>query len=390
MKWGLSIAAVAWAILSSPGQGHAQQFGYPPYTGYSQPAVYAPQTEGTRPSLAAYLAGQQAPKPIPTEDFAADCGGETEGDCSDCGCDPCCCDPGWRFFGEFLYLRSRNTEVVYAVPIDGAIVPPDPDVPPIQVGPTAIVDFDYDPGLRVGVSRRLGDCGRIQGAYTFFETATSNAVSILPPNVLHSMVSHPGTDSASQRFLSARAAYSLDFRLADVDLYRILSCGDRHQLSGLMGARYAGLQQDFTGVFTINNAETVNTDIAFDGGGIRLGLDAEFYGPCRTWMAYTRGTASFVGGEFRASYAQDDMLGQRVVYTDWRAGRLVSMLDLEVGIGCISPCDRCRLSAGYMVSGWFNTVKTDEWIRAVRANEFGGLGDTITFDGFVARAELRF
>jgi hypothetical protein len=38
------------------------------------------------------------------------------------------CDPPWihrsGVFGEFLYLRSRDGEVAYAVPVDGAIVPP--------------------------------------------------------------------------------------------------------------------------------------------------------------------------------------------------------------------------------------------------------------------------
>jgi len=35
-------------------------------------------------------------------------------------------------------------------------------------------------------------------------------------------------------------------------------------------------------------------------------------------------------------------------------------------------------------------VKTDEWIKAVQSNNFTGLSDGMTFDGFVGRVEARF
>jgi len=120
------------------------------------------------------------------------------------------------------------------------------------------------------------------------------------------------------------------------------------------------------------------------------GLEGERYSRNGAWTVYGKSTASFVGGEFRSTYTQDNLIGTRIVDTGWRAGRLVTILDLEVGVGWISPCEHWRLSAGYMVSGWFNVVKTDEWIKSVQRNNFVGLGDTLTFDGLTARAELRF
>jgi hypothetical protein len=43
-----------------------------------------------------------------------------------------------------------------------------------------------------------------------------------------------------------------------------------------------------------------------------------------------------------------------------------------------------------MVSGWFNTVNTDRWIKAVQNDNFVDFNDKMTFDGLVARAEVRF
>ena len=69
---------------------------------------------------------------------------------------------------------------------------------------------------------------------------------------------------------------------------------------------------------------------------------------------------------------------------------MVSILDIELGMGWSSPSGRLRASAGYMFSGWFNTVVTDEFIDSVRANNSVDAGDSLSFDGLVLRGELRF
>ena len=400
MKGKLFVVATALALLALDHQGLAQQMAYSPNMGYAQPAAYAPQM-AYYPQMAAF-ASQQVAQPLSAGYLAqaptgngnsapgyAGPGACPSNCCDQCYSDPCCCEPKWRVFGDFLYLRARDAEVAYAVPINGAVIPP-PNTP-IQIGPTAVADFDYEPAYRAGFSGALGDCGRIGATYTFFETQTTDSTNIAPPNVIHSLVSHPGTDTASQRFLEASAAYSMDFDLIDLDFTRIVSCGQRHRISCLFGGRYGGLQQDFTARFaTPTNEEVVTTDIHFDGGGIRAGLDAEWYSCARTWVVYGRSAASFVAGEFRGIYTQDDLFGGRVVYTDWEAGRIVSMLDLEVGVGWNSCNGGVSVTGGYMVSGWFNTVNTDEFINAVQTNEWAGLNDKMTFDGLVARAEVRF
>ena len=79
-----------------------------------------------------------------------------------------------------------------------------------------------------------------------------------------------------------------------------------------------------------------------------------------------------------------------LVNTSWKAGRVVPILDLELGVGWAIAPAVCGFPAGYMVSGWYNVVKTDEWIKAVQANNFVGLSDTMSFDGLVVRGETRF
>jgi hypothetical protein len=352
--------------------------------GYGQPMPYLPQT--------AYMAGPSviqtsAMQPI-EEDLIEGCGDE-DCSCDTCCCDPCCCGPRCRAWFDFMYICARDAEVAWAVPANGTIV--DPNIPVIQRGPTAICDFDYEPNFRAGFSIGLDDCGRIGLQYTSFEAATSSTAEEFDPYTLHSLVAHPRTGSASQQYLQGAATYSMDYDLIDVDFARRISCGYRHEISCVLGARYAGMQQDFQSVIGVpTNEEVVTTDVHFDGGGIRVGLETEFYNCCRTCLVYCRSAASFVAGEFDASYNMDYLPQPSVVYNDWRAGRIVTMLDLEVGFGWTCCKGRMRATAGYMVSGWFNTVNTDEWIKAVQTTDYTNLNNHMTFDGAVARVEMRY
>ncbi len=78
------------------------------------------------------------------------------------------------------------------------------------------------------------------------------------------------------------------------------------------------------------------------------------------------------------------------VDTGWKAGRIVPTFDLELGGGIYLPGGTLQATVGYVFSAWTNVVKTEDWINAVQTNDFRDMGDTITFDGIVARVEGRF
>lgn len=313
-------------------------------------------------------------------------------DAYDSACDVCCVPP-WihrtGLFGEVLYLRARDAEVAYVVPVNGAIVPP-PGVAPIQVGPVGVVDPDYTTAFRVGGTWACDECSSVVFTYTRFDTTTTDAQTIDAPLVLRPLVLHPGTANAGSDFLDANARLGIDLNLGDVDFRAVWDAGDLWVINYLVGARYARLNQDFDATFdSTGTVDRLLTNLNFDGGGIRVGLDGERHSGCGAFI-YGKATASFVGGEFRGRYQQSSDVDPAIVDTSWKAGRLVSILDLELGAGWQSPCGHWRLTAGYVVSSWFNTVTTDQWIQAVQQNSFTNLGGTMTFDGLVGRVEYRF
>jgi len=307
--------------------------------------------------------------------------------CDDSCCDPCCWMHRFYVFGEGLALRARNTEVAYAVPVN-AVIPPVLG-PPVQVGPVGVVDQGYEAGFRLGGGIVCDDFSSLSVQYTFFESSQGDQIATNAPQVLQSLVHHPLTLSAVSPFLQANARHDIDLDLVDIDYRHVFRIGNSYALNWLAGVRYAHLEQTFLSNFLVNGNSQVFSNVVFDGAGIRVGLEGERVGR-RGFLAYGKGHASFVAGEFHSTYVQDDILAQNEVFTTWEGARVVSILDLEIGLGWYSASGRWRLSGGYLVSGWFNTVKTDDWIDAVRRNNFVDLNDSISFDGFVGRLEYRF
>jgi hypothetical protein len=184
----------------------------------------------------------------------------------------------------------------------------------------------------------------------------------------------------------------------DVDYrgYFVKDC-DR-SMNYLVGLRWGKLNQDFSAAYTddlasaFNDAE-VYTNIDYEGVGLRLGLEGERRF-CRVpVMVYGKGLANLLVGDMDATFQQTVQNNSNLgVNTGWSAGRIVPTFDLEVGAGLYGCCKgHVQLTAGYVFSAWTNMAKTDKWISAVQANNFDDVGgDTITFDGLVARIEGKF
>jgi hypothetical protein len=158
----------------------------------------------------------------------------------------------------------------------------------------------------------------------------------------------------------------------------------------LVGVRYAHLDQLFTSQFDFNGTTDVLSEVNFDGGGIRFGLEAERY-CCCGFLLYAKGAANFLAGDFQGRYFQgDEILDPTVVDVTWSASRVVTILEVELGIGWQSCDRRWRATAGYLFNGWLNAVQPDEMIRAAQTNELTGLGNGLSFDGLAVRGEFRF
>lgn len=397
----LGLCDAALAQYGPPGgpMGYQQQMmGYPQQMGYQQ--QMPPMTMSSPYAMTGYqpMDPGMAPMGMPAAAPAsAACGcGPSCG--SNCGCNDCggCCK-GWchkvNVFGEYLYLRARNAEVAYAVPFDGVLNPVGGQV--TQTGPVELVDPDYSSGFRIGAGFTLNECNAIVVTYSQFDANTTDSVVLAGggPDVLRSLVSSPNPLSAGSDGLDAFANLDIQFTTLDVDYKGLFAYCDDYKLNYVIGARYAQLEQHFDAQFSVIGTDRVQSDVLFDGGGLRLGLEGERYATNTGFFAYGKAAASFIGGEFRTRYQYGNLVNDpEITDTSWRAGRIVTITDLELGIGWRNYCDNLRLNLGYTYSCWHNVVVTKEWINAVQNNNFVDPSDNfngmITFDGLTARVEV--
>ncbi len=312
----------------------------------------------------------------------------------------CCCFPyAFRVYGEYLYLRARDSEVCYAVETNSNLATPggqtSPSVP-IQTSPIAVLDQDFSSGFRAGFGVCLDECSEIGASYTWFDTSTEDSIMRHPDYPIRQispMVLHPATPNAETGTAEAAGRHDIEFNLIDIEYRSFLVQGCASHLDYVLGVRWGNLEQNFAARYTDDlsqpeNAYEAATDIDFDGAGLRIGLEGERY-YCRVPVKlYMKGFASLMAGEFDATYKQT--FASYDVDTGWKAGRIVPTFDLELGGGIYLPGGKVQATVGYVFSAWTNVVKTEDWIHAVQTNDFRDMGDTITFDGVVARVEGRF
>jgi hypothetical protein len=321
------------------------------------------------------------------------------GDPSSCceGCEASCdcdkCRPRCSVFADLLYLRPGNVDLVYATEIDGT----DPTLA-TPLGPVGIVTPDFEPGFRLGFGWHLDRCASLVATFTHFESRADDRIvantGVAPTAVLVSNVFHPNAPVVGVNSLESSATYDIDFEFVDLDYRHILLDGCLGELAGSLGARYGRLEQDFsssqlTGVAT--GLTTLETEIDYDGFGVRFGLDGEYRRKCGL-LIYGRGVANFLAGDFQANYRQTSQFGATsVIANEFDDFRGITILEAELGFGFQSECGGLRATLGYVTNAWFNALTTTEYISRVRAGGyFGDESEPLTFDGLAARVEFRF
>jgi hypothetical protein len=315
--------------------------------------------------------------------------------CNDCG--PA--GGGWtnRYFawGEFMYLKPRNAEVAYAVPVNTAAATAGSFV---QTGNVHATELDYQPAFRAGFGFLLSPRSAIAVSYSQFDRLTNDLalVGAGGPSVLAPLVispNSPALTAAGARQI-AGAELQTQFRILDIDYRGLLVYNPQWQINYVVGARYGNLEQHFLSQFApgAGGIENVKAESEFDGGGLKLGLETMRFHPTTQFFFYGKGYASFLAGQFRERYEYDPVAGVPTV-ANYNIGRLVTMLDLETGLGWQNYTGNFRISAGYMFQSWLNTIRVADFINSVQANNFitqpaSNVNGMITFDGLVTKVEL--
>lgn len=309
---------------------------------------------------------------------------------SGCCQDTYCCEPAPRhwIFADYLYLSATDVDTNYTIPVNALGTTGTP------VGAAAFASPGYDSGFRIGGGWGLDSCTSIVGTYWWFESEESDAVALDPAvsgttQFLSPVLFDPATINVTGESARAEAFYDIDFQMVDLAVERIISNGCSHEISAFAGARWGQLDQALRTNYSILGGTSVDSTIDFDGIGPRLGLNGEF----RTdsgFFTYGQGAANFLVGTFDADFFQQNTFAGVQSNTSFEDDRIVSVLELEMGVGWQTPGGRVRVRGGYYISSWFNAMTMPEVIAGVHDRQLNDVSESLTFNGLTTRLELRY
>lgn len=288
-------------------------------------------------------------------------------------------------FGDFLFLTARDVDIAFATQVDGPVANAAP------LASASIVNPDHEGGIRVG-GRWAMDAGTsLTATYWHFRSEAANSL-MFPANTgwIRSEVTHPSTPAIAPDSLIANADDEISFQMVDL-MIESLVCGERDfAIDVLFGLRYAQFNEQFRSAFAINGSTIVDSEIDFNGLGIRLGLEGKRRLDCGL-LVYGRVIGNLLMGELSADYRQRNALaGVQATNVIDDQFRFVPQLEFELGVGWQSSSGRLRLRAGYYIGTWFNVATSSEWIDAVQRNNISDVKRSVLFDGMTIRAEYRF
>ena len=169
--------------------------------------------------------------------------------------------------------------------------------------------------------------------YWYYRSATSDPLT-LPGGTgwIRPEVTHPNTPAADFDKLAAAADYEINFQMVDASYRAILFRDSSYSVNYLVGLRYAHLDQQFRGAFTVLGERTVDTNIQFNGIGARVGLDGEqLVG--RGFLVYGQAFGNLLAGRFSADFQQEFNLAGVEATAGIEDNRVVPQVELELGLG---------------------------------------------------------
>jgi hypothetical protein len=188
---------------------------------------------------------------------------------------------------------------------------------------------------------------------------------------------------------SARATNSINLNVIDIEFARRFDPAEGTRLRAFFGPRFGNLDQKFTANYVGGDAaagDQVRRKVTFDGGGLRVGGDADF-ALLEHLGLFVRGSASLLTGRFRSSL-DETANGAAIVNVVDRFDKVVPTTDL--GIGMSYNRGGMKFTVGYEFHNWFGIVEgmdfVDDQHPAKMSRRTGDLG----FDGVFFRAEWSF
>ncbi|NOY42827.1 MAG: hypothetical protein GXP26_13455 [Planctomycetes bacterium] len=330
--------------------------------------------------------------------------------------------PGQFFVAaDYLNVRATFSESTAYVVRTGTAPPAGNTLLPPITNVFQELDYGYQSSYRIFGGYRFNECGgEIRFAFTRFDSSASalsppavpaapggQTTQILNPFDLVatstgdriSVNSNVGANIYDLGFaktipLGSPACGGCDSCASACDTGCDTGCGwcPAWDLRWSAGIRFAEVNWDRRAELQSTN-DYGSTTMDFDGGGARVGLEGTRYlGRQQRFAIFARGDMSILLGEVSIEHTSGvgGTAPSILNLTQFSSTQLIPVLDIEAG-GTFYVTDRLTVSAGYLLSAWFDLGMRDtfdvlEGAGPISFDDSNILG----FDGFFVRSEFAF
>lgn len=284
----------------------------------------------------------------------------------------------YALYADALYWTTSET-------VDWALILS--QSPSLEKVTFAGVDFDWDPGFRVGVGvSELCGCWDTQFFYTYFRASTTNRAK---GEKIRSNFFGPKL-SAVGFFQEAKIRTKIDYNMFDWELGRVLypaSCLSLHPMIGLKGGWiHQTLDTSWRKtvdilnilIFPVTATEDVTND--FWGIGPQGGVNGKWYFT-DYFSVVGNFSAAFLWGHWSFSDHYIDSLISNIIVKEKDRNFGAFMLQGLIGLGFDSSC--FSLTAGYEIQDWYNQYQVFDLGT-------GGQSQDLLFQGLTVHIGIEF
>lgn len=254
---------------------------------------------------------------------------------------------------EFLYWTVEEGVLDYAIKKDKNTSAAET----YGIGKFKTVDYDWRPGYRVSLA--WYKCPRyweLTGEYTWLYDKGTSSVSNLDGS-LSSLINPTTEVISSDPYRRSRAVIDTHYHVGDLYVARVFDPNPHLRMRLIGGLTLAHIDQMMNQRHSnfVNQRDTIKDKWRFFGGGLRLGVRADWYWGCQFYLTGKTTFAPFIG-TYKNEAIQKTTDNVLVRYTTYDDHRFTFHTQFILGPSWQVPCDcwSFELFAGYEFNQWFN------------------------------------
>ncbi|HUU51098.1 MAG TPA: Lpg1974 family pore-forming outer membrane protein [Nitrospinota bacterium] len=290
-------------------------------------------------------------------------------------------DTGLFFDAKVLLLTPRGNDIDVAISDSNTNNWPEGSARGIEFDTFSTVSGKYTLGYQFENNSRLSS------SYWRFDADEDFSITKPSGGTLWALLNSPDAGFEKADSASAHLDYELD--VIDLEYTRPLFQSGKLTTSGLIGLRYARIDQDLSATYKEGpNTDRVTSDIETNMFGPKVGVMGKRSFFNDKFYFQVDGAISLLVGHTDAKYKDIyNIITLKDTSSEYES--VFPVYELDIGLGW-TPIPDLEFRLGYLISYWTDVLTQKNFVDDVHDAKAVDEGDSVTFDGIVFSVKYVF